>query len=183
MKNRIGIALGLIVSVLIIATLDEMGITPFSTKHADLNWQPQAAPDIKFQSLDGTSFSLTDFRGKVVLLNVWASWCDTCVVEFPAKLKLIRELGDKVVLIALSNDSDQKDIDNFLMKQTGINTLIKEHRVYVVWDKKSEISRKKLGVVRLPETFIINPEMQMVKKVIGATDWTNPQMVDYIKSL
>lgn len=143
-------------------------------------FKSQSAPDFEFSVFDtNQKKSLSEFRGKVVLLNFWASWCAPCVIEFPKLATLAKENPDTLVVIAVSADSDRNDISRFLKKanhKPAPNFLL-------VHDEGKTISQDLFQTIRLPETIIIDPDGNMVRKVIGDTDWTGNEMKSYLSSL
>jgi thiol-disulfide isomerase/thioredoxin len=126
-----------------------------------------------------TPVSLADLRGKVVLLNFWASWCAPCVIEFPKLRDLANDYPDQLVVLAVSSDRTQAEIDRFL-KKAGI---VPTPNLIIALDAEKHISQDLFQTIRLPETFIIAPDGRMVKKVIGDTDWTGAAMRAYLTGL
>jgi cytochrome c biogenesis protein CcmG/thiol:disulfide interchange protein DsbE len=132
------------------------------------------AKDFSF-SLDGKPARLSDFRGKIVVLNFWATWCPPCVEETPALNKLqvaLSPLGGTILGVSL--DDDAKTYDDFLKAFTvGFPT----YR-----DPGKRIAPT-YGTTMYPETYIIDPKGRIDRKIIGPQDWTSPTMLDYFKSL
>ena len=118
----------------------------------------ESAPDATLVDLSGKTVQLSDFRGKVVLLNFWASWCLPCTDEMPGFQKVFlacRDKGFVVIAIAL-NDPDPFP----LVKQLGI--------VFpVVWANK-QVHKDYGNIVHMPVSFLIGKDGRIVKKVIGA---------------
>ncbi len=138
------------------------------------------APDFSFTAMGRKNpVSLSDFKGKVVLLNFWASWCAPCVIEFPKLRDLAKDYPDHIVVLAISSDRSQADIDKFL-KKSGITP---SRNLVIALDAERHISQDLFQTIRLPETFIIDPQGHMVKKVIGDTDWTGETMRTYLSGL
>jgi cytochrome c biogenesis protein CcmG/thiol:disulfide interchange protein DsbE len=140
----------------------------------------QPAPDFSFKVLGSTaSQNLSDFKGKVVLLNFWASWCAPCVIEFPKLQTLAQTHKDNLVVLALSADTEAEAIERFLKKirhQDQDNFLI-------VHDVNKIISQDLFQTIRLPESIIIDPNGQMVRKIAGDTDWTGEAMNAFLSEL
>ena len=142
--------------------------------------QTRPAPDFSFTALgQAQPSSLVSLRGKVVLLNFWASWCAPCVIEFPKLEELARAYPDQLVVLAVSADSKEPDIKRFLnrIKHKA------EKNFLIVHDGEKKISQDIFQTIRLPETIIIDPQGQMVRKVVGDTDWAGEDMKAYLLSL
>lgn len=118
--------------------------------------------------------SLNQFRGKPVLLNFWASWCAPCVEEMPSLVQLQKQMGNKVVVLAVNLDSDQNAYKQF----------VRDHNVdlLTVWDPKQQ-TNVLYGTFKFPETYVISPDGKILRKFIGAVDWTNPEIVAYVNKL
>jgi len=109
------------------------------------------APDFALKTLSGDLFRLADHRGKVVVLNFWATWCPPCREEIPAFVKLQRELGDRglqFVGVALERSAGPEEVRDFTEKMN-----VK----YPVGLGDGRIAQKYGGVRGLPKTFIIGP--------------------------
>lgn len=131
------------------------------------------APD--FTVSDGTrTIQLSQLRGKPVLLNFWATWCPPCVQEVPALVELQKQMGDRVIILAVSMDEDESAYKNFASKHMpGILTVRDP-------DHKSSAM---YGTFAYPESFLIDKEGKIQRKFIGAEEWTSPEMLDYFKKL
>ena len=127
--------------------------------------------------LEGKSMNLSSFKGKVVILSFWATWCEPCVEEFPSFIKLLDEFPEKVVLIAISHDDSEKDVKQFVGAFKGFRK-----NMILTMDKEKALS-KAFGVDRLPEGFIFGPEGKLKKKIIGIQDWATPNALVFFKSL
>jgi peroxiredoxin len=135
----------------------------------------QAAPDFRFKNQSGKELSLSDFRGKVVLVNFWATWCAPCREEMPSMASLLQQIdADQLKILALSVDDSWAPVDEFLRRSSI--TL----PVYPDFDRK--ISTR-YGTFKFPETYIVDRNGEVVLKVIGPTDWTAPAMVAYLHKL
>jgi thiol-disulfide isomerase/thioredoxin len=135
------------------------------------------APDFTFTTLDNKTMKLSDLRGRVVLLNFWASWCAPCIVEFPAMLELAKDFKGSLIFLAVSVDHDNAAMKDFLTRQSlNPNTL-------VAWDKEKAIAHDLFQSIRYPETIIIGPQGEMVEKIAGYTDWVAPEMRERLNDL
>jgi len=131
-----------------------------------------AAPD--FNVSDGTtSIHLANYRGKVVLVNFWASWCGPCVEELPSLLALHHEQPDLAIL-AVSVDEDEDEYKSFL---------IRRHVDLLTVRDPSESAAKLFHTEMWPETYIIDRQGVIRRKIIGAQDWSSPEMRAFIKGL
>ena len=127
------------------------------------------APPIEGVTLDGTkrSKTLADYRGKVVLLNVWATWCEPCRVEMPSIEKLHREFGPRgLAVVAVSVDDPGAE--------TRILDFVKEYGLTfeVLHDPRQGTTRN-YQITGYPETFVIARDGTIRKKLIGASDWSS----------
>lgn len=137
---------------------------------------PFLAPDFAVPDLGGQAVRLSGLRGKVVLLNLWTTWCPPCREEMPSMERLYQRLRDRgFVLIAISQDEDGKAVVEPFVRQLGLTFPVlvdPEHQVgnrYEVWG--------------YPESFIIDREGRVVERVIGPRDWTAPDRVAAIERL
>ncbi len=126
------------------------------------------APDFAFETLDGAAHRLSDFRGRTVLINVWATWCAPCVVEMPELVQLAAR--ENLVFIALSVDKNPQDIRPFFDK-LGVDY----SHVFLVHDGDKAISKNLYGVKMYPESFVITPEGTIRDKIEGVIDWLGPE--------
>ena len=134
------------------------------------------APNIVLPGLDGKTVDLKDYRGKVVFLNIWATWCPTCRDEMPSMEKLYQELkGEPFEILAVSVDkSGAKAVAPF-MKSYKLS-------FPALLDPEGTIARP-YGVTGVPESYIINKQGFIEKIVIGPIDWTEPAVVSFFRTL
>jgi peroxiredoxin len=128
-------------------------------RNAPVNWIGQAAPDFSLTDLNGKTVSLQSLRGKVVLLNFWATWCGPCVAEMPALEKLHREYKNKGVIILGIDDEEAEVAQNYL-KQNGytFNTVI---------DADKQVS-KLYRINAIPQSFFITKDGKIAAYHRGA---------------
>ena len=122
--------------------------------------QASPAPDFSLESLDGKITRLSDFRGKAVLLNFWATWCGPCKIEMPWFIDLQREYGSQglqIVGVAM-DDASKEDIAKFA-EDMGVN--------YPILIGKESVGDQYGGVPALPESFLIARDGKIVDKIIG----------------
>jgi peroxiredoxin len=123
------------------------------------------APEVRFAALSGESFSTAQLRGKVVLVNFWATWCDTCVREMPKMVETYRKFaprGYEMVAVAVQSDPPSS-VAEFAKRR--------ELPFRVALDSSGEIA-KRFGPVRItPSSFLIDREGRIVKQFTGEPDW------------
>ncbi|MEC7640747.1 MAG: TlpA disulfide reductase family protein [Nitrospinota bacterium] len=126
------------------------------------------APSFELQSLSGGKLKITDYRGKVVFINFWATWCGTCKIEMPSMERLYRNFKDQgLEMLTISVDKDQSLIQPFLYKKNITFT--------VLMDPKSEVAKQKYKTTGVPETFIIDQRGIIRHKAIGPRDWATQE--------
>jgi peroxiredoxin len=120
----------------------------------------QPAPDFALASLDGKTLKLSDYHGKAVLLNFWATWCEPCKIEMPWFVDLQKKYGPQglQVLGVAMDDAPVKDIADFSQKM-GVN--------YPIVIGKEEVGTQYGGVQYLPSTFYISRDGKIVDRVFG----------------
>jgi peroxiredoxin len=132
------------------------------------------APEFVVQDSD-RSVDLNQFHGQIVVLNFWATWCPPCVEEMPSLVEMQRRMkGKGVTVVAVSIDVDENAYRQFL-KQHGIDLLTVRDPA----QKTPEL----YGTHGWPETFIIDRKGVMRRKFIGAVDWTEPEITDFLSKL
>jgi cytochrome c biogenesis protein CcmG, thiol:disulfide interchange protein DsbE len=132
------------------------------------------APDFTVQDSDH-AVTLSQYRGQVVVLNFWATWCPPCVEETPALVKMTAHMKDKgVVVLAVSIDADDAAYHKFL-KDYNVNMI-------TVRDEARKSSNL-YGTFGWPESYIIDRQGVIRRKFIGAADWTSPEIIDYLSKL
>lgn len=131
----------------------------------------QAAPSFTFEDMKNKKHSLHDFKDKVIVLNFWASWCAPCVIEFPQMLKLARNSPESI-FIFLSVDEDRAAIGKFLKKHKVL-----PKNVLIGWDRDKKISQNLFLTTKVPETFLIAPDLVIHEKIVGdSVLWNSPEM-------
>jgi len=123
---------------------------------------PDAAPTFQLNDLEGKPLSLAEAKGKIVLLNFWATWCGPCRAEIADLVDLQKRYADKLEIIALATDEDDADeVRRFVLK-SGIN-----YRVAMISD---EVRRDYGGIAALPTSFVIDAQGRIVQKHVGLND-------------
>lgn len=132
-----------------------------------------AAPDFTVKDSDRT-VSLHDFKGKVIVLNFWTTWCLPCIEEMPALAQFQRKLGSNAVVLAVSTDKSDADYHQFLVR----------HKIdfLTVRDEAAD-SAALYGTTGQPETFIIDRNFNIRRKLVGPQHWDSSEFVDYVNKL
>jgi peroxiredoxin len=134
------------------------------------------APDFTFQDLDGKEVSLSDYRGRVVFVNIWATWCPPCIEEAPSIEKLYNTLkDDQFKILAVSIDSKGREAVVPFMKKYNLT-------YPVLFDPEGKIGEL-YGLTGVPESFVIDKKGIVVKKVIGPIDWAAPDVIRFFQEL
>jgi cytochrome c biogenesis protein CcmG/thiol:disulfide interchange protein DsbE len=134
------------------------------------------APDFTLPDLDGKNVTLSKFRGKVVLLNFWNTWCGPCRAEMPSLNNLFLELKDKgLVVLSISIDTSEEPVRAFISERKLVFPML--------MDKKQKVYAKKYFLYGLPVTFLIDKKGIIVEKFIGERDWSSQEMKEKIIKL
>lgn len=134
------------------------------------------APEITITSLQGEQIKLSSLKGKVVMLNFWATWCPPCREEIPSMMKLAAAMkGKPFQMLAVSIDEGGVPAIKEFFKESGYNL-----PAYV--DTTME-SSKLYGITGVPETFIIDKNGVIVKKVIGPMAWDSADVASFLEGL
>ncbi len=138
--------------------------------------RPRPAPPVVFTDADGKTLSLRDFAGKLVLVNLWATWCAPCRREMPSLERLQTRLGDKITILAISEDrGGNKAVAPFIAKLG--------HKVVKTYlDPESAVGRA-FKVDGLPTSFLIDRQGRVLGRVEGEAEWDSPKMLAIIDPL
>jgi peroxiredoxin len=133
-----------------------------------------AAPDFTVHDAEHT-VSLSQFKGQVVVLNFWATWCPPCIEEMPSLVQMQQRMRSKgVTVLAVSVDVDDGNYRRFL----------KDHNVNLLSVRDADQKSNNLyGTFKFPETYVIDRNGLVRRKFIGAVDWTEPDVIDYLGKL
>ncbi len=132
------------------------------------------APNFTAQDSE-RKFTLSDYRGKVVVLNFWASWCPPCLEETPSLVQLQRRMKDKgIVVVGISWDEDSDAYHQFL----------KDHQIdFLTVRDDPQKSGKLYGTIKIPETYIIDRNGIIRRKFISSVDWSEPEIIDFLNKM
>jgi peroxiredoxin len=130
-------------------------------------------PKIALEAASGKTLSTETFRGKVVVLNVWATWCPPCRREMPSLEALSKRLdARRFAVVGLSTDDDAMLAREFLRQNDITFTNF--------FDRNGRISRQ-FDLEVYPETFLIGPDGTLIQRVPGMRDWSSPEMVAFLE--
>ncbi|MBP2238819.1 thiol-disulfide isomerase/thioredoxin [Sinorhizobium kostiense] len=142
-----------------------------------LNDTPKPIPDLRFTDGDGQLHTLADFRGKVVLLNVWATWCLPCRKEMPTLDRLQAALGgDRFQVVTLSVDRQGAAAVKAFFSEIGVRRL-------AVHVDVSGQALSALAAVGLPTTLLIDEEGRELGRLMGPAKWEAPDMIAFLMSI
>jgi thiol-disulfide isomerase/thioredoxin len=137
---------------------------------------PQPAPEVSFTDADGNPATFADFKGKPVLVNLWATWCEPCLREMPSLDRLQAKYSDKLSVLAISEDRGGGKVVNPFVAKLELTKL----KIYL--DPKSDVGRA-FGVRGLPTSIVIDAEGRVVGRVEGAAEWDSAKMLGVIEPL
>jgi len=138
--------------------------------------QPFPAPTISLADSTGQTVELSNLRGKLVLVNLWATWCEPCLREMPSLERLQSRLGERIAVLAVSEDrGGNKAVEPFIAK-LGLKSL----KIYI--DPKSEVGHA-LGVRGLPTSFVIDRDGKVIGRVEGAAEWDSSKILGVLEPL
>jgi thiol-disulfide isomerase/thioredoxin len=139
--------------------------------------EPKPAPELGFLDGQGNALSLEDFRGKVVILNLWATWCAPCRHEMPSLDRLQAALGDEgLQVVPLSLDRGEVSKIEAFYEEVGLPTLDIYH------DPKAAAGRA-FGAYGLPTTIVIDREGMEIGRVLGPAEWDGEEAMTLIRAV
>jgi thiol-disulfide isomerase/thioredoxin len=132
-------------------------------------------PAIRFMDASGRVMTLEDFRGRVVVLNLWATWCTPCVAEMPTLDRLQQQLGEEdAIVLALSIDRGGQEAVKEFYAKTGVSHL----KVFVDPTMRAQSD---IGILGLPTTLIIDREGRERGRLVGPAEWDDAAAVDLVR--
>jgi len=134
------------------------------------------APDFSLKDLNGNKVGIKQFKGKIIFLNFWATWCNPCKEEMPGLEVLHQQFKEKnFVLLAVSVDYEGiKPIQEFINKH--------QYTFPVLLDPKCEVLDL-FEVKEIPTAFLVDKKGRMIAKAIGPRDWKNPEVFSFLNLL
>jgi cytochrome c biogenesis protein CcmG, thiol:disulfide interchange protein DsbE len=143
------------------------------TDQPTLHFIGAPAPDFTLQDADH-KVSLHDYRGKIVVLNLWASWCVPCIQEIPDLELLQQRMGDKITILAVSYDDTEGDYNRF----------IRQHKMdFVTVHDRDRVLKDLYKPTGPPETYVIDRSGKVLRKFLGPQPWGSDEIVNYLSRL
>jgi peroxiredoxin len=136
----------------------------------------RTAPNFTLQDQNNKPWRLSDYRGKIIILNFWTVTCQPCLTEMPSLLRLASMVShrDDVEVVAISTDAQWSDVKPVFPSQTPLKVLL---------DPSKKVVQKLFGTKLYPETWIIDAKGIIRLRYDGSRDWSNPIILDVIESL
>ncbi len=136
---------------------------------------PKEIPLLQFEDGEGRAHTLADFKGKLVLLNLWATWCAPCREEMPALDRLQAALsGPRFDVVALSIDQQGLEVARKFFADVGVKSL-------TLYIDRSAQAAFKLGAVGLPSTLLVDPSGREIGRHVGPAKWDSPEVVETLR--
>jgi len=130
------------------------------------------ADGVQLTDLDGNDIKLSDYKGKTIILNIWATWCKPCIKELPSMEVLQDNLDPNEFTLLFASDEEVKRINKFVDKNSyGLKFI------------SLKSSPESLGIFSLPTTFIISQEGELLVTESGSKDWGSAESIQEIKNL
>jgi thiol-disulfide isomerase/thioredoxin len=136
--------------------------------------RPRPAPELGFATRDGRAVRLADFRGRFVLVNLWATWCAPCVREMPSLDRLQARLGDRLTVLAISEDRGAGHVVAPFLEKLGLSRL-------AVYLDPSDAAQEAFAVRGLPTSFLIDRDGRILASLEGAAEWDSPAMLQRLE--
>jgi len=138
---------------------------------------PVTAPGFSLTDMDGEQHTLDDYRGKVIMLNLWATWCPPCRREIPSMESIFQDLGDKGFVVLAVNQFETPDHVFAYMGQLSVYPTFP-----ILFDQDSKVAEL-YGVKGLPTTLLINRQGQVAYRAIGGRDFDHPRVRAIVNQL
>lgn len=137
--------------------------------------QPMPAPEFTLPDLDGKPHTLADYRGKVVVLNFWATWCPPCRYEMPAMQRAWEKVRDEnIVFVGVDVGEDSDTVFTFLADYPVEFPLLLDQDAKVI---------EQYPVTGLPTTYVIDPRGRITHRAVGGREWDDEALLKELRSL
>jgi len=162
--------------LLLACTVGAADLPPLGHKMNSIS-PPLAAPDFTLPDMDGETHSLSEFRGKVVMLNFWATWCPPCRREMPSMQRLYEKYSERGLVVVAVNQFEDPDL---VFEFTGRLSL--EPTFPILFDRESRVSEQ-YKVKGLPTTYLLDREGRIHYRAIGGREFDHPDVEALIEGL
>lgn len=163
--------------VLLIVALAAAAFAQHPPKNFVVHSTPKPIPDVTFEDDQGRVRTLSEFRGKIILLNIWATWCPPCRREMPSLDRLQGLLGGTdFQVVALSIDRAGIGVVRKFYSETGLRNLA----IYI--DTSGSVPRE-IGMIGVPATLLIDREGRELGRLSGPAEWDAPETVKFLRSI
>ena len=173
----------LIATMLILMLCASLGVLQAELPSPELSHElnrlepPVTAPGFSLTDMDGEKHTLDDYRGKVIMLNLWATWCPPCLREIPSMESIFQDLKDKGFVVLAVNQFETPDHVFAYMGQLSVYPTFP-----VLFDRDSKVSEL-YGVKGLPTTLLINKQGQVAYRALGGRDFNHPRVRAIVNQL
>ena len=158
----------------LILALSLTACTASSEMLTPIQGRPQA-PDFILKDVHGQTHQLANYRGKVVVVNFWATWCPPCVHEMPSMQKAWEAIrNDNMVILAINNGEDLEKVQAFRNKMPLTFPLLLDTNANIMAEWKAR---------GMPSTFVVDPEGHLVYQALGGRDWNHPAILKVLRGL
>lgn len=166
----------IVITLLIMLSPIAQAVTPLDDLIVVPEMERHAAPEFVLENLQGGDAALADYRGKVILLNFWATWCMPCRAEMPGMEALWQKYrGEGFVVVAISNDEGSK-------KRVETFTKLLDLSFFVLLDPNGEVNDL-YKVSNMPTSVLIDRNGKIISRIVGAEDWSAPEATQLIEEL
>jgi peroxiredoxin len=133
------------------------------------------APDFALPDVDGNLHRLSDYRGKVILVNFWATWCPPCRLEMPSMQRAWEKLaGEGVVMLAIDVGEDEETVFTFTADYPVEFPLLLDRKAKTIGE---------WGVIGLPTSFVVDGRGRVVYRAVGGREWDDPEILRRVREL
>tara|TARA_B100000686_G_scaffold273693_1_gene291428 strand:- start:321 stop:884 length:564 start_codon:yes stop_codon:yes gene_type:complete len=156
-----------------IVFLNRVDLKPGQVEYPEVQF---IAPSFELPSINGGKVNLRDYRGKVVFINFWATWCSTCKVEMPSMERLYQRFKNKrFEMLTISVDKEQGLVSPYVEKYSL--------SFPVLMDPESDVAKKLYKTTGVPETFIVDQNGVIIFKAIGPRDWSTDETIQAFEQM
>jgi thiol-disulfide isomerase/thioredoxin len=166
-----------LLAVKIIAVMAIIGVVVFTmmpASAAELKPYSGVTPELKLNTLQGTPVDLEQYKGKLVMVQFWATYCTPCRIEMPSMNRLLTKMGDDFLILAVDMGEDAAEVQQFVDE-------VKPEFTILMDEDGSALAQWK--VFAAPATFIVDPAGQIKYTLFGATEWDSEEMVAQLQGL